>query len=150
MHKENIEYIIEHGTPAQMEEMREVLEDAITSLKTIDQMRYLNAEYRLHCIAHHGHLGEHAAKCWVGKMRNKDGTSGGHWTWDQTEQVRKERASAYEASDWYAVLNMMYSDYYSAKYDTLAYVEMAKDWLADSDVGEKKTLKYYYFVVRAK
>jgi hypothetical protein len=149
VHKKNIQHIIDHGTPEQMEEMKEVLEDAVCELKTIDYHTYLTIEYRLHCIAHHGHLGEEAAKCWVSKMKNKDGTQGAHWTWEQTEQVRKDKAQHIDASDWYAVLNMMYSDYYNSKFDAATYIDMAKDWIMDSDVGAKKTLQYYYFVVKA-
>ena len=148
MHKYNIEYIVEHGTPEDMEHMKQVFEDAVFALKGVNYEAYIETEYRLHCIAHHGHLGEKAAKCWVDRMVNKDGTKGAHWTWEQTEQVRKEKAPHHDSSDWYAVLNMMYSDYYSSKLDTNNYIEMAKDWLSDSDVGKKKTLKYYYFVVK--
>lgn len=148
MHRYNMEYIIEHGTPDEMEEMKEVLEDVVCDLKMVDHKAYLEAEYRLHAIAHHGHLGEKAAKCWVEKMKNKDGTKGQHWSWEQTEQVRKDKNLPFDGSDWYAVLNMIYSDYYHSKLDTSMYVEMAKDWLMDSDVGGHKTLKYYYFVVK--
>jgi hypothetical protein len=148
MHKYNIEYIVEHGTPEDMEHMKQVFEDAVFALKGVNYDAYIEAEYKLHCIAHHGHLGEKAAKCWVDKMVNKDGTKGAHWTWEQTEQVRKDKGLQFDSSDWYAVLNMMYSDYYHSKLDTSMYIEMAKDWLSDSDVGKKKTLKYYYFVVK--
>lgn len=50
--------------------------------------------------------------------------------------------------DWWVTLNMIYSDFYSPKFDTNHYVEMAKDWLMDSDVGEGKLLNYYYYVVK--
>lgn len=148
MHKYNIEYIVEHGTPEDMEHMKQVFEDAVFALKGVNYDAYIEAEYKLHCIAHHGHLGEKTAKCWVDRMVNKDGTKGAHWTWEQTEQVRKDKGLQFDSSDWYAVLNMMYSDYYHSKLDTSMYIEMAKDWLSDSDVGKKKTLKYYYFVVK--
>ena len=148
MHRYNIDYIIEHGTSEEMEEMKEVLEDAICDLKAVDYAQYKRVEYKLHCIAHHGHLGEKAAKCWTSKMKNKDGTHGAHWSWEQTEAVRKEKNLPFDSSDWYAVLNMVYSDYYNPKFDTATYVEIAKDWIKDDDVGEKKTLKYYYFVVK--
>ena len=42
---------------------------------------------------------------------------------------------------------MMYSDYYNQKFDTNKYIELAKDWLNDKDVGDGKTLKYYMLVV---
>lgn len=50
-------------------------------------------------------------------------------------------------ADFYAALNMVYSDYYNPKFDTSIYVELAKDWLNDKDIDGAKLLKYYYFVV---
>ena len=76
-------------------------------------------------------------------MENKDGTKGQHWSVDQTSQY----AGEFNKWDWYAVMNMMYSDYYNQKFDTNTYVELAKDWLNDKDVGYGKTLKYYMLVV---
>lgn len=42
---------------------------------------------------------------------------------------------------------MVYSDYYNPKFDTLTYIELAKNWLEDEDIPGNKLLKYYYFVV---
>lgn len=52
-----------------------------------------------------------------------------------------------DSNDWYAVLNMVYSDYYNAKFDTATYVQLAKDWIEDKDVTGCKTLKYYMYVI---
>lgn len=150
MHKENIQKIIEHGTIAQMHDMKEIFEDVIDYLKVEDYDKYLCAEYKLHCIAYDGHLGEKLAKHWVSKMKNKDGTCGEHWTWEQIVQVAKDKSLKYDLSDLYAVLNMVYSDFYSSKFDTGNYVDLAKDWLDDVDVNKYKLLKYYFFIVCAK
>ena len=147
MHRENIEQIIEHGTEEQMHEMREVFEELVDYLKITDHDKYVCVEYELHKIALGGHLGEHLAKKWVAKMNNKDGTRGGHWTWEQVSQVAREKGLKYDLADFYAVLNMVYSDYYSAKMDLGMYIEMAKDWLDDADVGANKLLKYYFYIV---
>ena len=150
MHTKNIQYIIEHGSAPQMEQMKDVLSAAVTTLKKYSCQDYLSIEYQLHNIAHGGHLGEYAAKCWVSAMENKNGTKGEHWTWEQTEQVRKDNKLTHiDPSDWYAILNMTFSDYYNSRFDTTIYVELAKDWLCDSDVEEGKALRYYYFVVKA-
>ena len=147
MHRRNIEHIIEHGTNEQMYEMREVFESAIDWLKIKDRTAYDAVEYKLHCIAHEGHLGEHLAKKWVSKMKNKDGTCGAHWSWEQVSQVVKEKGLVVDLSDFYASLNMVYSDYYNPKFDLANYIELAKDWMNDDDVGENKLLNYYFFVV---
>lgn len=150
MHKANIEKIITQGTNEQMHEMREVLEDLIDYLKIEDYQMYLVAEYALHCIANNGHLGEELAKKWVSKMKNKDGTCGAHWTWEQVTQVAREKGLKHDLADLYAAMNMVYSDYFNVKFDTTIYLELAKDWLDDKDVGEHKMLKYYFFVVCGK
>ena len=77
-------------------------------------------------------------------MENKDGTTGEHWSMEQTSSL----AGNFNKADFYAVLNMMYSDYFNERFDTNVYVTLAKDWLDDPDVGECKTLKYYMFVVK--
>ena len=72
------------------------------------------------------------------------------WTWEQVSQVVREKSLKYDMADFYATLNMIYSDLYNSKFDTAHYIEMAKDWLDDSDVGDHKLLKYYFFVVCGK
>ena len=150
MHRANIKSIIEHGTIDQMQEMREVFEELVDYLKVYDYDMYLCIEYQLHAIAHNGHLGEHLAKHWTSKMKNKDGTCGAHWNWDQVAQVVKDRGLRYDISDFYAALNMVYSDFYNSKFDVSIYIDIAKDWLYDADVQDNKILKYYFFVVCGK
>lgn len=144
MHKKNIRKIIETGTPMQMHELEEVFIDAVCRL---DKEDYLDIEMDIHKILYGEHLGEDLAKCWVSAMENKDGTHGAHWTPEQVETVRKQHAEDCDPWDFYAAINMMYSDYYQPKFDTDTYAVMAKDWLNDKDVGDGKTLKYYMFVV---
>ena len=76
-------------------------------------------------------------------MQNKDGTTGEHWSYEQTSPL----AEQYDKWDFYAVLNMIYSDYYNPRFDTNTYISLAKDWLNDKDVGSGKTLRYYMYVV---
>lgn len=149
MHKKNIDYIIKHGTEKDMHELKELFDDAICDIKRFDKDMYLCYEYELQCLAYHGHLSEELAKMWVDGMCNKDGSTGAHWSWHEVETVKKDRGITENLADFYAVLNMVYSDYYNPKYDTSVYIEMAKDWLGDKDIEGNKLLKYYYFVVCA-
>ena len=148
MHKQNIDHIIKHGTNDQMEKMKDVLVAAVCKLKEFSPEEYNNVEFDIHKIAHEGKLGEDLAKKWVDCMENKDGTTGEHWTWDQVAQVMRDKKMTMDMSEFYAVLNMMYSDYCSPRFDINTYVDMAKDWIEDKDASECKTLKYYYFVVK--
>lgn len=148
MHREHIKHIIEHGTTSQMVELRDVIVNIVDYLKCNDYDEYLCTEYEINKIAHNGHIGEDVAKCWVSKMQNKDGTKGEHWSMEQVANVIKEKGIKYELTDFYTVLNMMYSDYYNSRFDTATYIDLAKDWLEDKDIEGCKLLKYYYFVTK--
>ena len=131
-----------------MVELRDVIVNMVDYLKCNDYDEYLCTEYEINKIAHNGHIGEDVAKCWVSKMQNKDGTKGEHWSMEQVANVIKEKGIKYELTDFYTVLNMMYSDYYNSRFDTATYIDLAKDWLEDKDIGACKLLKYYYFVTK--
>ena len=142
--KEMIHAIVEHGRPEDMDCLSEILTDLIYDLKHTDRGYYHAIEYKLHTMAYGEHLTEDMAKDWVAHMSNKDGSCGEHWTMEQTNQY----AGQHHHADFYAVLNMMYSDYYSSKFTTEEYVHLANDWLNDKDVPYGKTLRYYMYVVK--
>lgn len=144
MHRELIDKLIAEGTSEDMECLRHILINLIDELSYTDRDKYKKIEYKLYKKVYGEHLNEDLAKCWVSGMENKDGTKGEHWTLEQTSSF----AGNYNKYDFYAVLNMVYSDYYNSKFDTNTYVDLAKDWLNDSDVPEGKTLKYYMLIVR--
>lgn len=144
MHRELIDEIIKNGSNEDMECLRKILIELIDELKYTDHDKYKKIEYKLYKRVYGEHLDEELARKWVANMDNKDGSKGGHWTMEQTNTL----AGNHNKYDFYAVLNMMYSDYYNPKFDTNTYVELAKDWLDDADVGDEKTLKYYMKIVR--
>lgn len=148
MLKHDIRHIIEKGKAADMETLEDLFNEVVEDLRESDKELYCDILYKIHKIAYGGHLGEDLAKKWVSCMENKDGTKGGHWSWEETESVRKQYASQQEPSDFYAVVNMIYSDYYNPRFDTATYAQLAIDWLDDKDVGGCKTLKYYMKVVK--
>ena len=90
------------------------------------------------------HFTEETAKHVVAKMVNKDGSRGEHWTYEQTSEVLNSQGFDFNEADWYYVLSMIYSDYYKSGRTTETYIEMAHDFLADSDAPEGKAKKYYW------
>ncbi len=143
MHKILIPKIIESGTPEDMECLEEMMIKMIDHLKIIDHDMYENIEHKLYKLVYGSHLSKELAYKWVSKMENKDGTHGEHWSMEQTSQY----AGSHDVNDWYAVLNMVYSDYYNPNFNTNTYIELAKDWLEDEDIEHNKLLKYYFYVV---
>ena len=93
-------------------------------LYTCDNKLKSISQKSLYKMVYGKHLSKDLAHRWVESMDNKDGTRGGHWTIDQTNQF----AGKHNQNDFYAVLNMMYSDYYNPKFDTTTYVELANEY----------------------
>ena len=101
---------------------------------------------------------EDDAKAWTARMENEDGTTGPHWTMEQTTAVAESMGiQGYEIPRWAwgVTMNMMYSDYYgvAAKYGLDRpefYADLAKAFLMDKDAGglEEKMAGYYYGVVK--
>lgn len=87
------------------------------------------------------------------KMKNSDGSTGPHWDMAQTEDVRKQHGYTCDPAEFYAAINMCYSDYYKLAKDfnlnnTDFYARMAHAFLDDEDAGENKIAKYYDCVVK--
>lgn len=98
-------------------------------------------------------LDEHTAKEWMSHMKNTDGTTGPHWTLEQVRQVMSQRGLDCDPVEFWAAMNMVYSDYYSvAKRHDMGgkidfYVDMAKAFLDDKDARPDKLARYYDSIV---
>lgn len=93
------------------------------------------------------------AKEWVESMENEDGTEGEHWTYEQTEAVRKQHGFDCDGVDFYAAINMMYSDYYKVAKEynlntTDYYAKMANAFICDKDVSKDKVSRYFECIVK--
>lgn len=90
---------------------------------------------------------------WACHMENEDGTMGPHWSMEQVKNVMGRREIKCDPIEFFAALNMMYSDYCAVfrKYgvgDKLDfYIDMAVAFLDDKDAKDDKLARYYEFVV---
>jgi len=90
---------------------------------------------------------------WASQMENKDGTHGPHWTIEQTKQVMAQKGIECDPTEFYAAMNMMYSDY-SGVAKKLGvnnmdfYAWMAKAFLDDKDARPDKLARYYEYIVQ--
>lgn len=98
-------------------------------------------------------MDKHTAKEWVEHMKNADGTTGAHWTMEQTEQVMRQYGIQCDPAEFFAVMNMMYSDYCEVfkkfgvnKMDF--YAEMSKAFICDEDAQPDKTARYYDYIAK--
>lgn len=91
------------------------------------------------------------AKEWVMQMKNSDGTKGEHFKPEHVEQLRVAHCPDCDKIEFWAAMNMMYSDYCEvAKKMNVDkpefYACMAKAFLKDEDAGEGKLAKYMQYV----
>lgn len=98
------------------------------------------------------------AEHWAKHLINGDGTTGPHWTMEQTTTVAENMGLTWEKVSplcWWITLNMIYSDYYSvaARYGVSSpdfYADMAKAFLFDEDGPKpKEKISAYYWGIAA-
>ena len=133
---------------ASLEELKDFAFKVFDMLKrTVDKDVYKEVEMELYEEVYGDHFNEWMLKCALGKMKNEDGTTGGHWTVEQTTMVARSNGVEFKnfnEYDWNYVMNMLYSDYYgSVPNETSVYTKMARKFLEDKDAEEGKALKYY-------
>lgn len=96
----------------------------------------------------HPHLTRDEAEEWCDSMKNADGTTGPHWSYDQATQLMTQRNLTCNPVDFWATLCMMYSDYckvaraYSADNPNF-YADLAAAFLHDEDAVEDKLVRYW-------
>lgn len=144
MYKHLIDKIVENGKKEDMKCLENIMIDLIDGLKIEDIEKYHKIEYKLYKLVYGEHLNEELSHKWVSSMKNKDGSVGGHWTLEQTNQY----AGDINKYDFYAILNKIYSVYYNPKFDLSTYVDLAKDWFGEKDSSEGKALKYYMHFIK--
>lgn len=94
------------------------------------------------------------ARAWMKSMKNADGTQGPHWDMNQAKQIMSQRGIECDPTDFWAAINMIYSDYCGvAKKYNLGdkidfYAELARAFLDDQDAQPDKLARYYEFVVK--
>lgn len=134
--KHALDEVIKHGTSEDMRALSDLFEEAFMSSDDHIQHHIYSA---LHRLAHGPHLSAVMADDWTSHMQNKDGSTGPHWSREQTDALAEHR----NKNDFFAVLNMMYSDYFSPALSQQQYITLARDFIDDKDAPEDKTLKYY-------
>lgn len=90
---------------------------------------------------------EERLKKWVKGMKNADGTIGEHFKEDHTNLMRANHCPGCDKTEFYAAVNMMYSDYCEVAKrmgvdNPDFYGGMAKAFLMDKDAGKGKIAKY--------
>lgn len=140
MHK----YILKDAT---LEELKDFVDYAIDKIKNTDEDLYNTLEKKLYKEVYGCHFNEWLMKKALAKLVNEDGTTGAHWTLEQTTSVAKQNNISFtyfNEYDWCYVMNMIYSDYFGILNNDLStYIKMARKFLEDKDAKEGKALCYF-------
>lgn len=96
-------------------------------------------------------LSEKRIEKWVNGMVNEDGTKGAHFGRDQAKLLRSAHCPQCDELEFYAVINMMYSDYCKVAKQLNTdrpefYAHMAKAFLADQDAEPDKLSLYMQYI----
>ena len=156
----------EHYIEELHRQLQEIMERPVTLGRAEEVTVYVDAicalgklgEDHLRGAAKEPDFTEADAKAWAARMQNADGTTGPHWTMEQTTAVAESMGIQPDKIPrwaWGVAMNMMYSDYYDVamQYGVNRpefYAALAKAFLCDKDGPgpERKLMEYYEHVVR--
>lgn len=129
------------------QQLRDFLDETILMIRETNTELYEKVEISLYKLAYGCHFNAWMLECATKGMVNEDGTTGPHWTVEQTNNVARQNGITFDRFneyDWNYVMNMIYSDYYGAVSNDLSvYVRLARKFLDDKDAPEGKALHYY-------
>lgn len=136
---------MKHATDEQNLMVEEMAQDMLDSLKRNFPTTYKKYEKQLKEIfPEENYLTKDEAMEYVEHFKNKDGSVGEHWTYEQTTKYLEshEELSHLNPVCFYVAINMMYSDYYKPTRPVEAYAGLAKDFLTDPDAPKDKLKRY--------
>lgn len=90
---------------------------------------------------------------WMRRLENSDGTTGAKWTREQTDEIMHRSAVKCNPMEFYATMNMLYSDYGKVAHEfgvcnESFFSRLAEAFLCDADAVEDKLEEYWEHVVR--
>jgi len=141
-YKEIVVKLSDTATRADMEELTEITDEFIEGMRKSHPEDVQKLLMKIDLLLNPMFTRE-TAEYAVSKMKNEDGTEGGHWDYDTTTSVLKSKGYDFNPCDWYYVLNMVYSDYFTKDQPDDYYFKLAYDFLKDKDAPAGKAKKYF-------
>lgn len=113
--------------------------EAIEDMKDKDEYAYYKSYFTVHESIFGKHFNDTLAKEAVDEMTNADGTTGEHWSMQQTNSLLASQNLNYNKADFYYVMNMLYSDFSEVLGNNASmYLKMARAYLDDPDASKDK------------
>jgi len=140
-----IEKIVNDGRIEDMEELSDMLEDAMEVIERYDRECYKEMEIKLYKMAYGSHLNKAMAEEIVNKMRPYNE----RWKYDEVKRIQEERGlNNISTPDFYSTMNMAYNDYHNIfDEDIESYIRFTIDFIEDEDAKEGKVFKYFTQIV---
>lgn len=125
------------------------LDESLTELKEMDAGAYWDLVLDLHEEIYGEHFDEELAKYAVSCMHNEQ-MKGEKYPIDITNSLAQTVGvvfDTYNEWDWYYVVNMLCSDFYSVVGDAPStYASLAKAWVNDIDAPDGKAFLYFQMI----
>lgn len=99
-------------------------------------------------------LPERIAESWVSGMENTDGTTGPHWTIEQTEVVKNQRGIQWDKTEFWVAMNLVYSKCseifreYGVRDKIFLYADMALAFLGGEGAASGNLSSYYRHILK--
>ena len=144
--EEYIEKIIDNGKIEDMQELSDMLEDAMEIIKDYDKECYKDFEMKLYKMAYGSHLNRTMAEKIVNKMQ----PYGMRWSFEETKNLQRQRGiNDIDEPSFFTVINSAYNDYKDLLgEDVENYVRFTIDFIKDEDAKEGKVFKYFTQIVK--
>lgn len=146
MHELYIDKIIKSSDDNKMHELRDILSNTISYIKSIDEDTYKQIECDLYEIAEGKVLSKEKAIEWVSSMKPK-----ARWSLSDIERLNNEVEINLPIIPAYTIMNMLYSHYNDVigEPDTNEvidkYIKAAENWYYDEDTTKTEDEKLYCY-----
>lgn len=129
--------------------LKDIALNLADALNELSPDKYNELVLQLHTKINGYHFSKETLELATSRLKNEDGSTGAHWTVEQTTAVAKNLGidfanTNYNEYDWSYVMNMLYSDYFGViSNEASAYAKLARKFLEDKDAKDCKAFRYY-------
>lgn len=141
-YREILDKHIHHASREDMERLTDVTDDFVEEMRKYKPECVERFMMKLDLVLS-PHFDRDTAEYAVSKMKNRDGSMGQKWSYEETTRVLSSKGYDFEPADWYYVLNMMYSDEWEHGKSSEEYIKSAYMFLDDVDAPEDKAKRYF-------
>ena len=136
-----IDKVAENGKLEDMEDLGEMLEQAMEIVEKYDEDCYKKFEMKLYKMAYGLHLNKQMAEEIVHNMR----PYGMRWSYVEVEEMQRQRGiNDIDTPSFFTVINSAYNDYRDILGEDIEmYIKFTLDFIEDEDAKDGKVFLYF-------